>query len=62
MVEKAITHKKGGNKIDAINETDKQQASKIKKYKSIRNESNKGMELDKSSSLDNSKASKITET
>ena len=31
------------NKIDAINETDKQQASKSKKDKSISNESNKGM-------------------
>ena len=43
VVEKAITHHKGKNKIDAINETDKTQASQSKKDKSIRNESNKCM-------------------
>ena len=38
VVEKAITHRMGKNKID-INETEKPQASKSKKYKSISNES-----------------------
>ena len=52
VVEKTIANHKGGNKIDAINKTDKPQASKIKKDKSISNESNKGMGLDKSKSLD----------
>ena len=31
VVEKAITPHKGGNKVDAINETDKPQASQSKK-------------------------------
>ena len=44
--EKAITYPISKNKIDAINETDKQQASQIKEDKSIRNESNKGISLD----------------
>ena len=35
MVEKAITHHMGENKIDAINETDKPQLSQSKKDKSI---------------------------
>ena len=43
-------------------ETDKPQASQTKKDKSISNESNKGMALNKSSSLDNSRASERTET
>ena len=38
VVEKAITHHKEKNKIDAINETDKLKASQSKKYKSIINE------------------------
>ena len=62
VVEKSITHHKGKNKIDTINETDKPQASQTKKDKSISNESNKGMPLNKSSSLYKSRASKITET
>ena len=37
-------------------EIDKPQASKCKKYKSISNESNKDMSLDKSRSLDRSRA------
>ena len=48
--------------IDAINETDKPQSSQIKKDKSVSNEPNKGMSLYKSSSLDKSRASQITET
>ena len=51
----------GKNKIDAINETDKPQASKSKKDRYIRNESNKCISLDKSSSLNKSRASKKTE-
>ena len=52
VVEKSITHHVEKDKIDAINETDKPQASQSKKDKSIRNESNKGMSFDKSRSLD----------
>ena len=62
MVEKAITHQKGENKINAINETDKPQASQSKKDKSINNESNKGMELDISRSLNKPGSSQRTET
>ena len=47
MVEKSITNHKGGNKIDAINETYKPQAYQSEKDKSISNESKKGMSLDK---------------
>ena len=61
MAEKAITHHKGKNKIDAINETEKPQASQSKKDKSIRNESNKGISLDKSRSIDKSRDSQRTE-
>ena len=43
-------------------ETDIPQVSKTKKDKSISNESNKCMALDKSSSLDNSRASQRAET
>ena len=50
------------NKIDAINQTDKPQASQSKKDKYISNESNKVMSLDKSRSLDKSSASQRTET
>ena len=46
VVEKAITHRKETSKKD----------------KSISNESKKGMSLDKSSSLDKSRASQRTET
>ena len=38
VVEKAITHHNGGNKIDVISKTDKPQASQSKKDKSISNE------------------------
>ena len=38
VVEEAITHTIAKNKIDTVNETDKPQAYKSKKYKSIRNE------------------------
>ena len=38
--------------MDGINKTDKPQAYQSKKDKSISNESNKGMSLDKSRSLD----------
>ena len=62
VVEKAITRHKEKSKIDAINETDKPQEYQSKKDKSISNESNKGMELDKSSSLEKSRASQRTET
>ena len=47
VLEKSINHHKGKNKIDAINEIDKPQAYQSKKDKSISNESNKGMSLDK---------------
>ena len=56
MVKTAITHHKGKKKIDTFNKTDKAQASKIKKDKSISNKSNKGITLDKSRSLDKSRA------
>ena len=48
--------------IYTFNKTDKPQASKSKKDKSIRNESNKGTTLDKSRSLYKSGASQRTET
>ena len=50
-----------GKKMDRVNKTYKPQASKSKKYKSISNETNKGMKLDKSRSLDKSSASQRTE-
>ena len=56
VLKKAITRHKGGNKIEKVNKTDKPQASKSKIYKYIRNESKKVMALDKSSSLDKSRA------
>ena len=43
-------------------ETDKPQVSQTKKDKSISNAFKKGMALNKSSSLDSSRASEITET
>ena len=52
VVEKYITNHKGKNRIDAINKTDKPQEYQSKKYEFIRNESNKGILLDKSRSLD----------
>ena len=61
VVDEAITHPIAKNKIDTINKTDKPQASKSKKDKSIRNESNKSISLDKSRSLKKSRASQITE-
>ena len=57
VVKTAISHHKDKNKIEIVNKTDKLQASKSKKYISINNESNKGMEFDKSTSLDKSRAS-----
>ena len=60
-VDKSITHCMVKNKIDAMNESDKPQASQIKKDKSISNESNKGVSWDKSSSLGKSRDSQITE-
>ena len=62
VVKTAITHHKGKNKIDTFNKTDKPQASKIKKDKSISNESKKIMALYKSRPLDKSRASQRTET
>ena len=61
VLKKAITRHKGGNKIEKVNKTDKPQASKSKIYKYIRNESKKVMALDKSSSLDKSRAYQRTE-
>ena len=52
VVKTAITHHKGGNKIDTVNETDKPQASKIKRDKYISNESNKDVALEKYRSVD----------
>ena len=51
VVEEAIAHTMKKNNIDAINETEKPQASQSKKDKSIKNESSKGISLDKSRSL-----------
>ena len=45
-MEEAITCTIVKHKIDTVNETDKPQASKSKKDKSIRNKSNKGRSLD----------------
>ena len=45
VVEEATTHPIAKNKIDTVNKTYKPQASKSKKYNSIRNESNKGRSL-----------------
>ena len=56
VVKTAINPHDEKNKIETFNKTDKPQASKSKKDKSISNESNKGMLLDKS------RASQITET
>ena len=61
VAEKAIAHHRRKNKIDVIKETENLQASQSKKYKSIINEPNKGISLEKSISLDKSRASKITE-
>ena len=61
VVKTAITRDKERNKIDTVNKTEKPQAYKSKKYKSIINEPNKYMALDKSSSLDKWKVSQITE-
>ena len=58
VVDEASTHTTAKNKIDPINETEKQKASQSKRYKSIRNESNKGISLDKSMTLDKSRAYK----
>ena len=62
VVKKAITPPIAKNKIDTVNETDKPQASKSKKDKSISNESDKGRSLDKSRSLDKPSSTQITET
>ena len=62
VIYKAIIHITEKNEIDTINKTYKPQAYQTKKDKSISNESNKVMALDKSSSLDKSRASQITET
>ena len=62
MTEKAITNRMGKNKIYSTNKTDKPKAYQSKKDKSISNESNKGISLDKSRSLGKSRASKRTET
>ena len=48
VVDEAITHPIAKNKIDTINKTEKPQAYKSKKDKSICKESNKGISLDKS--------------
>ena len=48
VVEEAIPHPIAKNKIYTVNETDKPQASKSKKYKSISNKSDKSGSLDKS--------------
>ena len=45
-MEEAITCTIVKHKIDTVNETDKPQASKSKKDKSIRNKSNKGRSFD----------------
>ena len=55
-----ITHHKDKNKIDTVNKIYKPQASKSKVYKSISNESNKGMALDKLRLLDKSRYSQKT--
>ena len=52
VVKEAITLPIAKNKIDTVNETEKPQAYKSKKDKSINNKSYKGGSLDKSSSLD----------
>ena len=57
VVKTFITNNKQKNEIDTVNKTDKPQASKSKKDKSISNESRKGMALYKSRSLDKSRAS-----
>ena len=62
VVEEAITRPIPKDKIDNVNEKDKLQVSKIKKYKSISNRWNKGIELDKSRSLDKSRTSQRVET
>ena len=47
FVDKSITHPIEKNRIDTVNKTDKPQAYKSRKYKSISNESNKGISLNK---------------
>ena len=56
VAEEAITHPVA-KKIDTVNEIEKPQLSKSKKEKPISNKSDKGRSLDKSSSLDKSRAS-----
>ena len=57
VVKTAITHHKEKYIIDSVNATEKPQSSKSKKDKFISNESNKGMVLDTSRSLDKPSAS-----
>ena len=47
VLKEAITHPIEKNKIDTVNETEKQQASKSKKDKPIINKSDKDRSLDK---------------
>ena len=58
----SITHTIAKNKFDSINETDKPKTIQSEKDKSIRNELNKGIALDKLRSLDKSSTSQRTET
>ena len=62
LLQKSITRHKEKNKVDTVNETDKPQASKRERDKSIDNESKKVMVLDKSRSLDKLRSSQRTET
>ena len=60
VVKIAITHHKGKDNIETVNKRDKPQESKTKKDKYIFNK--KCMTLDKSRTLDNSRASERNET
>ena len=62
VVDESITHPIEKYIIDTVNETDKPQAFKSNKDKSISNESNKGISLDKSRSSDKSRDTQRTET
>ena len=62
VAKQSITHTIATNKIETVNKTDKPQASKSKRDKSIRNKSDKIRSLGKSSSMDESRSTQITET
>ena len=62
VAKEAITPPIATNKIDTVKETEKPQAFKSKKYKSISNKSDKSRSLDRSRLLDKSRSTHGTES